>query len=83
MKLVEKPKVDLEITFTLNEKEAIAIDALVGYDFDSFIKVFKEHLGKHYMDGHEEVLRGIFAEFRQRVPGYLARIKTARKVFEQ
>lgn len=81
MKMTERPKVDFQLTFTVNEAEARALDALVGYDFDAFMKNFKEGMGKAYIEGHEEALRAVFGEFRSQIPNALSRLESARKVF--
>ncbi len=53
-------KLDFEVNFTLNETELRAMDALVGYGFESFIKVFYEKLGKAYMEPHVAGLEAMF-----------------------
>lgn len=43
--ITQKPQVTLELHFKIDEAEALALDALVGYGDDAFIKAFKEKLG--------------------------------------
>ena len=81
--ITNKPNVDLVFTFTINEGEARALDALVGYGFDAFIKVFKENLGSHYMEGYEKDLKAFFEDIRENVPSVLQRLDLARKTFNQ
>lgn len=81
MTIDSKPSIDLKFKFEVNEKEARALDALVGYDFDNFVKVFKSGLGAHYIDGHEESLRGIFSQLRNSIPQALLRLELAQKEF--
>ncbi|MDO8610114.1 MAG: hypothetical protein Q7R95_06170 [bacterium] len=83
--ITQKPKVELELTFTINENEAKGLDALVGYGFDSFNTVFKEKLGSYYLEksGAEEGLRNFFKTVRQFVPTYLEKLDEARKVFNE
>lgn len=83
MNITEHPKIDLNLSFTINEKEAKALDALVGYDFNNFLKVFKTNLGEHYMNGHEETLKEIFYKFRNEISPALSKLETARKVFNK
>ena len=78
-----KPTIGLELRFTINESEARALDALVGYGDDAFITAFKDKLGKAYMDGNEEGLREFFRSIRLMVPGYLTKIKNAREIFNK
>lgn len=81
--LESRPKIDLEISLKINEAEARALDALVGYSFDDFIKVFKEGLGRHYMENNEEGLRTFFKDIRQIMPGILYQVDKARKEFQK
>ncbi len=56
---------DVEAKLVLNEDECRALDALIGYGTDSFLKVFYEKLGAHYMRPHENGLRSLFAKFAE------------------
>jgi hypothetical protein len=76
-----RPKIELSVVLRLDEEEARAIDALVGYGDDAFIRVFKESLGAHYLEQHEEGLRRFFQTTRQLLPGILSSADTARKMF--
>lgn len=80
-KLLERPTVELRVALILSEEEARALDALVGYGDDAFIKVFYEHLGKAYMEKHEEGLRALFQSVRDFLPGILERTTRARATF--
>lgn len=80
-KLLIKPTISLSLTLELNETEARALDALVGYGVDDFLKVFYEKLGRHYMEPHESGLRSLFVTFREVIPGQLHRVDEARKEF--
>lgn len=79
--IVAKPTIELRVTFALSESEARALDALVGYGDDAFIKVFYEHLGKAYMENHEVGLRSLFKSTREVLPGILSMTDNARKAF--
>ena len=46
-KFIGKPKITMNATFTVDEEELRALDALACYGDDSFIKHFYEKLGKH------------------------------------
>ena len=84
MKMAEletKPTVQLSVTIRLTESEARALDALVGYGDDAFVKAFYEGLGKAYMEQHEDGLRSLFKSVRSFMPGILERANLARKVF--
>ena len=80
-KITQQPTVQIEITFTINESEARALDALAGYGDDAFIKHFKETLSAHYIRGHEDGLREFLSSIRGCVSGILSRADKARKTF--
>lgn len=82
--IVQKPRVEVSATMQFNEAELRALDALVGYGADAFLKVFYEKLGKAYMQPHEAGLRTLFESVRQTVPGILRRTDDARRIaFEE
>lgn len=80
--IYQAPKVDLVLTFVVNEAEARALDALAGYGDDAFIKAFYEKLGTHYMVPHEHGLRSFLKSIRDFVPNALSRLDHARKAFD-
>lgn len=65
-------------SITLSEVEVRALDALVGYGDDAFLKVFKEKLGECYIRNHESGLRSFFAAVRRDVLPALSEIDQAR-----
>jgi hypothetical protein len=75
-----KFKIDMEATFTINEREARAMDALVGYGGADFIKVFQQSLGKSYLAGYENDLIKLFEKWRSDIGTYLYQLDEARKV---
>jgi hypothetical protein len=79
--IIQLPKVEVTATMSFSEAELRALDALVGYGSDAFLKVFYEKLGKHYMQPHEAGLRTLFESVRGVVPGILSRTDDARRVF--
>jgi hypothetical protein len=81
-KIATHAAVELRLGIELDEPEARALVALVGYGADSFLKVFYEHLGEHYLKPHEKGLRSLFDSIAETVPEYLQRIDTARKTFK-
>ncbi len=58
-------KVVVEVTFTVTEDEARALDALAGYGDDSAIEAFYKHCGKHYMQPYEHGLRSFLSSIRK------------------
>ena len=82
-KITKTPTVNLSLTFTINESEARALDALAGYDHELVVKVFKDHLGSHYIKGHEQGLITFLTDIRGFIPGVLAKLDDARKTFNE
>lgn len=64
---------------TLNETEVRALDAIVGYGDDAFLKVFKEKLGAAYIRDHDAGLRSAFEAIRRDVLPALHEIDQARR----
>lgn len=79
--ILQKTKVEVSATMQFSEAELRALDALVGYGVEGFLKVFYEKMGKHYMQPHEDGLRLLFKSVREIVPGILSRTDDARRVF--
>ena len=81
-KICEAPKVDLKLTFVIDEDEARALEALAGYGVDQFVAAFYEKLGKGYMERHEQGLRSFLESINAFVPRSLGKIDRARKAFD-
>lgn len=52
-------KVDVQVELILNEDELLALDALLGYDLEVFLKIFYEKMGRAYLEPHEAGLRSL------------------------
>ena len=81
-KITVRPSVHFTVDCTLTEGDLRALDALVGYGTDSFLKVFYEHMGRHYLEPHEKDLRGLFEKIRSISP-VLSQIDDARKAIKK
>lgn len=80
-----RPFIQATVTLELNEPEAAALDALVGYGADEFLKVFYEKLGQSYLRPFEGGLRSLFDSVRNgegSVAHFLHKAREARAVFE-
>lgn len=66
-KVRNKATINFSSTINLNESEIRALDALVGYGDDTFLKAFKEKLGESYIRNHEAGLKSFFAAVRDQV----------------
>ncbi len=53
-KTIVKPKLDIVVTFQIDEEECLALDALAGYGADAVVTAFHEKIGKAYMGPHEQ-----------------------------
>jgi hypothetical protein len=58
------PTITGHITIRLSEEEAGALDALVGYGAEEFLKAFYQHLGQAYLKPHESGLKSLFESVR-------------------
>ena len=77
-KITATPKLGVETSFTIDESEARALDALAGYGDDAFIKAFYETLGKGYMEKHEAGLRKFLTSIRDVINPSLYQLEQAR-----
>ena len=64
-KLRFRISLELKVMFELNEHEVAALDALAIYGTDSFLKVFYEKMGKHYLEPHESGLKSLFEKVKE------------------
>lgn len=80
MNLSTTTKVEFSGHLDLSEVELRALDALVGYGVDNFLRVFYANLGQHYLKPHEAGVRLLFGTIGRGVPQQLARIEAAREL---
>lgn len=79
MKSEVKATVEFKVNIELTENEARAWDAIVGYGWGPFIKVFKEHLGTHYIKNYEKSAENMFIHTRSSIGSQLHNIDAAKK----
>jgi DNA-binding ferritin-like protein (Dps family) len=79
--LRSKPEIVLKMTLELNEIEVRALEAIVGYDIESYLRVFYKEMGKAYLEKYEEGLRSLF-KVRPVLNLWLGKVEMARKAFE-
>jgi hypothetical protein len=72
-----KASVEFSIDFTLTKSEAQALDAIVGYGVEPFLKVFYEHMGKAYLQPHEKAMRALFERVKNDLPREVSKIEAA------
>jgi hypothetical protein len=80
-KLEAKTKLELSVSFTVNESELRALDALAGYGDDAFIQMFYKNLGETYMKPHEVGMREFLKSIRSMASPVLSQTDKARKAF--
>jgi len=78
MKATNNIQVSYGASIQLTEIELRALEAMVGYGYDSFIKAFKEKLGSHYMNGYEKGMKQLFEDVRDQVGPALRKIDRLR-----
>lgn len=81
-RIIGRAELTATATLQLTEPELRALEALVGYGFEPFVKVFYEKMGEAYMKPHADGLRLLFESVREQVPPILARVRDARLVFD-
>lgn len=80
-RLVQAPRIDLDVLVRLNESEMRALEALVGYGADAFLKWFYTNLGTAYLKPHEKGLRSLFETIRSDLNPILHRLDSAKTAF--
>jgi ABC-type sugar transport system ATPase subunit len=71
-------KVNFTVKCELTEGELRALDGLVGYGFDEFVKCFYAHMGESYLKPYENDLKLLFKKIEELRPE-IANIQEARK----
>lgn len=80
-RLLQRPRLDLDVALVLTEPEVRALDALTGYGVKSFLEVFYERMGEYYLKPHEDGLRSLFDTVRSELPPILKRLDAAKTAF--
>lgn len=78
----QTPKVEIETTLVLNERELRALDALTVYGTQEFLDVFYKHLGSAYLKPHEAGLLELFESIKLQTPSIFRRADNARKALK-
>lgn len=83
MRVGTRLSANFEAVCHLTEPEIRALDALVGYGFEPFIKVFYEKLGQAYMREHESGLRTLFESIEKQVRPELVRMDQIKAILTE
>lgn len=71
------------VIIELTPLEAGALDALVGYGIEPFLKVFYEHMGESLLKPYEGGMRSLFETIKAApLESFIRRTKDARKVMD-
>lgn len=70
------------VEFELTDGEAKVLHDIAGYGWPEFIKVFKEKLGKSYIEKHEQHGPDLFDKLRTELPSAFKQIDDARAIFK-
>lgn len=85
-KIEGRAMITATVTIALSESEAGALDALVGYGIEPFLKAFYANMGEVYLKPFEGGMRSLFTSVRSgegSVANFLKSIKDARKTFNE
>ena len=80
-RLTQRPTLEVDVNLRLTMAEVQALEALAGYGVASFLKVFYEYMGKHYLQPHEAGLRSLFDTVQSELPPVINRYESAKKAF--
>lgn len=69
------------VTMTLTEGEARALEAILGYGQEEFVRVFYKYMGEVHLKPHESGLKMLFGS-RSSLVHELSKIEAATKVIE-
>lgn len=77
-------QITVNATLTLTEQEIGALDALVGYGIEAFLKHFYTALGRSYLQPYEKGMRSLFETVAATCPTALSDVRKARQaLFDQ
>ncbi len=82
--IIGRAELTARVVMELTEAEAGALDALVGYGVEPFLKAFYKEMGEAYLKPYEKGLRSLFQSIREgdgSVSGILEKARDARQVF--
>jgi len=78
-----RPIVELKIALEMNEEEARALECIMSYDIESFLKIFYFNMGKAYLEKHEKGLRSLFETSRQPLSIWLSKADKSKELFNE
>jgi hypothetical protein len=70
---------DFRINLSITKREAMVLQAIVGYGADPFLDVFYPKLGRAYLFPLEQDLRSLFKKVWEELPVEIGKIESAEK----
>lgn len=73
-----KAEIKATVYLELTIEEAMCLDAICGYGCKQFLEVFKEHMGKYYIEPYDRSIESLFNKCRDLKP-FVEKVVVARK----
>lgn len=70
---------DFGVILKLSEKEARALQAITLYGAKEFLETFYKHLGKAYLEPHEDGVKVLFETIKSELPRHLDKFDRIRR----
>lgn len=80
-KVIERPKVILEVSLLLNQKEAAALAELAAWGADKAVDALAKAFGTGMLEEHREGLTSLLESSRKVLGLSLSRIEDCEKIF--
>lgn len=71
--------IDFSVTIKLSEKEARALNAITFYGTKEFLETFYKHLGKNYLQPHEDGVKLLFETLKTEMSKHLDKFDKVRQ----
>lgn len=73
---------DFGVILKLSEKEARALEAITLYGTKNFLETFYKHLGKAYLQPHEDGINILFETIKLELPKHLDKFDKIREIWK-
>lgn len=84
MKIIESTStMDFSVILKLKEEEARALEAITLYGIKEFLETFYKHLGKSYLQPHEEGVKVLFETIKSELPKHLKKFDKIREEWKK
>lgn len=79
MNAIPKIKIEMTATVTMTEEELRALNGILGYDVDHFLRAFYEKCGKSYVKPYESGVRSLHSNLRAQLQPWLSAMNDIRR----